>query len=547
MPDIGEQRDHEGWRFDIRLGNKIRLAFGVLLLVTLALAWYFHDSVEWYERDVREIALGNMVLQDYQTLVNRTWRLLNDMQEAVSGELKFDPQASQRAAEGLHETADAIRRDITELASLRGESGAADELERLADIEQVVGQIFGVGDEIAASLAAGQTRAAASALQRLHDEGRVTQFAQMTDSAIADHGEAARRSQVAAVDLAGYITGILPILMTIVVVVTLTLVWLFSRGLTRSVRTLLQGAAAFSTGELAYRIPDLREREFRLLGEALNGMAHELAEHRARLDLAKVRLESVVEERTKALKQSNERLEAIDDNRRQLLADISHEFRTPLTVILGEAEIALRAKGKGITAYRDALRRILEQAQQTTRLVEDLLFIARAEVGESRLDLGEVPVADILDSVCKDFTGRANAKNIKINRQFGDNKPILFADPGRLRQVFAVLVDNALKYSNEGGEVEVGLENGADTATVTVSDRGIGLSNEDLKHVFERYYRSKRAESHESGTGLGLPVAKAIVEAHGGEISLQPRIGGGATCTVRLPLKRELEEAACES
>jgi signal transduction histidine kinase len=385
---------------------------------------------------------------------------------------------------------------------------------------------------------------AAAELGRLLGEGRVALFEQMVDSAINDQAVLVTRSQRGAIDLAGYITGLLPMLMAALIGVTLFIAWLFTRSLTRSVRVLHDGATAFGSGDLGYRIPELREVEFRRLGEEFNTMARELAEHRARLDDANIKLEAVVEERTRALKTSNEKLAAIDDNRRQLLADISHEFRTPLTVIQGEAEIALRGSGKSDDDYRDSLRRILEQSRQTTRLVDDLLFIARAEVGESRLDLGESAIADVLDRVCDDFTSKADGKGIRINRRLPDSRPVLVADSGRLGQVFSILIDNALKYSASGQEVDVALENGADAVTVTVSDRGIGLSEEELKHVFLRFYRSKKAEGHDGGTGLGLPVAKAIVEAHGGEISLELRVGGGITSKVRLPLDRGLGEGA---
>ena len=113
-----------------------------------------------------------------------------------------------------------------------------------------------------------------------------------------------------------------------------------------------------------------------------------------------------------------------------------------------------------------------------------------------------------------------------------------------LRQVFGILLDNAVKYSRDGEEVEVVLESESDTVVISVSDRGIGLTKEELKHVFIRFYRSKDAEGHETGSGLGLPVAKAIVEAHDGEIALEPRPGGGITSRVRLPLNRELGASA---
>ncbi len=544
--------DNVGLKHGTRFARKLHAAFAAMLVVILALAWYFYDSVQWYERDIQRIALGNRVLQNYQSLAVQTWQLLNTMDRAVTAAQSahqaeagaitpaaHDAQAWATAERSLRDTAAAIRRDIRAEAELR-EPGTADDsagrLERLADIEQVLGQILQAHEAVSQNLQAGQPEAAAEMRSYVQEAGLVALFGQMTDSAIADRREEVRRAQAGAIGLASYLSGLMPLFAVALIVLTVAMAWLFSRSLTRSVRALQDGALAFRSGDLSYRIPELGESEFRRLGEEFNSMARELAEHREQFKEAQVRLEAMVEERTRALKTSNEKLETIDDNRRQLLADISHEFRTPMTVIQGEAEIALRSDGKRAGPYRESLQRILDQVVQTTRLVDDLLFIARAEVGESRLNLADAPVAELLDAVCADFSAAARRKSITLNRDIPETGPVVTADTGRLRQVFSILVDNALKYSHEGGEVDVGLVNGADTVTITVADRGIGLSAEELQHVFERYYRGSKATGHESGTGLGLPVARAIIEAHSGEISLEPREGGGLKSTVRLPV-----------
>lgn len=520
-----------------RFARKLHAAFAAMLLVILALAWYFYDSVQWYEHDIQRIALGNQVLQNYQSLAAQTWQAVNATGRASPD--VHDPQAWAAEADSLRTTVQAIRTGIQSDAAWR-EPGAPDDsaarLERLAGIERVLDQILQTRAEVSEHLQAGDAEAAAEARARLHDAGLVALFSQMTRQAIAERGEAVRQAQVGAIGLAGYLSGLMPLFAVALIALTVAMAWLFSRSLTRSVRALHDGALAFSSGDLSYRIPELSEAEFRRLGAEFNTMARELAEHREQFREAQVRLEAMVEERTRALKTSNEKLEAIDDNRRQLLADISHEFRTPLTVIQGEAEIALRGKNEQAGPYRESLERIVEQVRQTTRLVDDLLFIARAEVGEPRLNLSDAPVAELLEAVCADFTAAAERKEITLTREIPDVGPVVTADTGRLRQVFSILVDNAVKYSNEGGEVDVALVNDSGNVTVTVADRGIGLGEEELKHVFERYYRGSKAAGHEGGTGLGLPVARAIVEAHGGEIFLESREGGGLRSTVRLPV-----------
>jgi signal transduction histidine kinase len=288
----------------------------------------------------------------------------------------------------------------------------------------------------------------------------------------------------------------------------------------------------------------LREREFWRLGEAFNTMARELSDYRKNLHDINVSLEATVEERTRALRTSNRKLANVDINRRKLLADISHEFRTPLTVIRGESEIALRGENKNMNDYRASFKRIMEQADNTTRLVDDLLFIARVDAGEPRLRIQPVAIASMIDATCEEFSANAEQKGISIKQSCEDKKAIVRGDAGRLRQVFAILADNALRYSNHGGSVQVELTRSDTEVCVSFRDNGIGLSEEEAEMAFERFYRGDKAEEHASGTGLGLPVAKAIVEAHNGSIKLEGKMGEGATATVTFPVENRLRVVA---
>jgi len=320
--------------------------------------------------------------------------------------------------------------------------------------------------------------------------------------------------------------------------------WLFSRSLTRSVNELHHGAEAFSNDDLNHRIPELHEREFEQLGMAFNTMARQLAEQSAAMRDSNIRLEAIVEERTRALKCSNETLELVDENRRKLLADISHEFRTPLTVIRGESEIALRGKVKTKAEYRETLERIMEQADQTTRLVDDLLFIARADAGEPRLKVRLLSLNDLLTATCADFAALADKSGISIELELGNDEITLMGDAGRLRQVFSILIDNALRYSSQHGTVTLSLGRDEKEIVVKVKDTGIGLTEDEVRQAFKRFFRGDKAQSHARGTGLGLPVAKAIVEAHKGKIVLEGKPGEGALAIVTFPAEERIEAVA---
>jgi len=288
----------------------------------------------------------------------------------------------------------------------------------------------------------------------------------------------------------------------------------------------------------------LQEKEFEHLGDAFNTMADELAGYRTSMHDSNVRLEAVVDERTRALKSSNDMLAMVDKNRRKLLADISHEFRTPMTVIRGEAEIAMRGKAKTEEEYRETLERIVEQSDRATRLVDDLLFMARADAGEPRLKVRPVSVDSLLGPVCSDFSTKAEKSKVTLRQSFSDENSVVMGDAGRLRQVFAILIDNALQYSEPGDTVEVCLKRSNREVIVTVRDNGIGLTEEEARQAFQRFFRGGQAQGHARGTGLGLPVAKAIVEAHKGSITLEGEQGEGAVATVVLPAEDKLKAVA---
>jgi len=266
-------------------------------------------------------------------------------------------------------------------------------------------------------------------------------------------------------------------------------------------------------------------------------MATDLQAHQQALQDAHANLEKVVEERTEELSQANQTLRNIDEKRRGFFADISHELRTPLTIIRGEGEIALRGANKRVPDYKQSIARIVEQAKHLSLLVNDLLFIARQGAGAARLNLQQVDLGELVEKVCGDAEVLADAKSVHVACDVnGAAHDMVTGDPARLRQLFLVLLDNAVRYSKSNGEVKVGIERTGGEVTVRVSDRGIGIPEDELENIFERFRRAGNAMEHSAeGLGLGLPVAKAIVEAHKGRIEMASRLGEGTTVTIALP------------
>jgi two-component system OmpR family sensor kinase len=527
-----------------RFSRKLHLAFGTMLIITLALAWYFYDSVQWFEHDVERITIANSVLNDYRTVSALGARKLSLIEESTDKSEISDLPHWHDIDRRLRAAISAIRQSLAEESALQNVNQNIDGLANLDELEGLIESIIGSGEFIKLALETQQTGAAQAESERLYNEGTAEIFNVLMGEILAARAKELGDANTETISLAHYITGVLPLFMLALAGFTALIIWLFSRSLTRSVNVLYHGAKTFTGGDLNHRIPELQEKEFGRLGEAFNIMARELADHRVSMHDSNVRLEAVVEERTRALKSSNDMLAMVDENRRELLADISHEFRTPLTVIRGEAEIAMRGKTKTPAEYHKTLERIVDQTDQTTRLVDDLLFIARADAGEPRLKIRPVSVGSLLDVVCADFTATAEQQQINILHEPANDTAVVMGDDGRLRQVFSILIDNALRYSNAGGKVEVRLKRQDQKIIVTVRDSGIGLTIEEARQAFQRFFRGGQAQGHARGTGLGLPVAKAIVEAHKGSITLEGKPGEGAWATVVLPAEDKLKAVA---
>jgi heavy metal sensor kinase len=218
---------------------------------------------------------------------------------------------------------------------------------------------------------------------------------------------------------------------------------------------------------------------------------------------------------------------------RRFTADASHELRTPLTAIRTEAEVAL-ARPLDPADSQQLLGSILEECDRLTRLTDQLLALAREDAAAARQAHEPVDLAALVRGVVDTMRPLAEARGQRLRLE-ADGVEVR-GDEARLREVFYNLVDNAIKYTPEGGEIEVRSGRAGREAVVTVRDTGVGIPPEHLPRVFDRFYRVDRARSREQGgTGLGLSIACSIVTAHGGTIKLDSAPGCGTTCTVTLP------------
>ena len=225
------------------------------------------------------------------------------------------------------------------------------------------------------------------------------------------------------------------------------------------------------------------------------------------------------------------RLEGTFDAQQRLVADVSHDLRTPLTTIQGNLDLLRRGAIEDPTMRGEALRAIGDETARMRRLVSDLLLLAQADAG-LKLHLQPVEVDTLLLEVYRQ--AQVMAQGVKV-RLGAEDQAVVLGDNDRLRQLLLNLVDNALKYTAAGGEVTLTLRRQAGWVQVGVEDTGMGIAAEDLPHIFERFYRTDRSRGRTAGSGLGLAICKWIADAHGGRLEVESQVGVGSVFALWLP------------
>jgi two-component system phosphate regulon sensor histidine kinase PhoR len=225
----------------------------------------------------------------------------------------------------------------------------------------------------------------------------------------------------------------------------------------------------------------------------------------------------------------------LETMRRDFVANVSHELKTPLTSIKGFTETLLEGAWRDEKNVQHFLGIIREHAQRLDNLVNDLLSLAHMEVKDISLDKSEIKIKELVDEILAGFSAQLKKRHIQAHNDL-PLKLSVKAHQDKLNQVFTNLVDNAIKFNKEGGSVRIYSRESADLIKIIVEDTGIGIPPKDLSRIFERFYRVDKGRSREmGGTGLGLAIVKHIVELHGGMVGVESNEGLGATFWFSLP------------
>jgi two-component system sensor histidine kinase BaeS len=279
---------------------------------------------------------------------------------------------------------------------------------------------------------------------------------------------------------------------------------LLSRGVVAPVRVLTTASRRIADGHFGERVESSGSDELGQLAHSFNQMA--------------------------------EKLEQVEDLRRQLIGDVSHELRTPLTTIRGSMEGLLDGV---LPAAPETYQHIYQEADRLARLVDDLQELSRVEAGAYPLEIHPVAVSTLVQTVLKRFTAQAQANGIELSSDLPQDLPAVLADQDRIIQVLTNLVGNALQYTPEGGQVTILAARHGDEIHISVVDTGLGIPAEHLPHLFTRFYRVDKSRSRQAGggSGIGLTIARHLVEAHGGHIrATSEGDGKGSTFTFTLKM-----------
>ncbi len=528
---------------------KMAISIAAMLIFVLALGatllWGTQKSDYFFKRS----EYSHEVLDAYQQLSVETDRFFHEHLSIIAlSPAKYslsNDHSYRRVQVALDNLKQVIQAEINFLISTaghEGESARIKQLEnsRLEELEGFLEEGLRLSIKAHQLKQSGKSQEAYLLMEEVFFEIITDKFWPVIDIAVQsemDQAHAASMQESATIAQQRSIAIIVSIL---AIVAAISIGLLLYLRLTRPINGLIEGTEKYAAGELTHRVEVISQDEFGKLAKQFNNMADALYKQHTELMDSRANLEIQVKERTKELHDAYRRLKAIDKSRRQFFADISHELRTPLTIIRGEAEVTLRGREKPVSEYTGALKRITELTGQMGKLVEDLLYLARAGAVEMQYEPDEVELNELVQQCHHDAQSLAQEKRLSISLYVADAELYVIGDRIRLRQLLHILIDNACHYSKQHGTVELKLEQGGQNAIISITDNGIGIPEEDLERVFERFYRTKSAQDKsEHGTGLGLPLAKAIAETHNGSIKLVSKKDEGTTAIVSLPLTNE--------
>jgi signal transduction histidine kinase len=270
-----------------------------------------------------------------------------------------------------------------------------------------------------------------------------------------------------------------------------------------------------------------------LLSHLASKESNEITLNNALLEHMNRELEDSVKQRTEAFERANHQLIKIDKMKDELIGIINHELKTPITCVLSSVEVI---KARGTEKFDESQKKltdiIFKSGQDMLKLTNDLLDLSKIESDNIELHPENFPIINLIEEIVQGLKPIADKKNVKLATFVPDNVSTVYGDPDRLKQVLFNLIDNAIKYSNDGGTIEISVKSDNNKIMFEVTDHGVGIKPDHINDIFNKF--SKHSAGYK-GTGLGLYIAKSFIEAHKGNLSVSSEYGKGAKFTFFIP------------
>ena len=311
-----------------------------------------------------------------------------------------------------------------------------------------------------------------------------------------------------------------------------------ARRMTRPIRLIQEGATRIGEGALDERIHVDTGDELEQLAGEFNRMA-------ARLQNSYATLEQRVEDRTRDLVEAHDQLERVSNEKTRFLANMSHELRTPLNAIINFADVLRDGSSGPLSPKQLSYAQDIHVAgQHLLDLITDILDLAKIEAGRIDLNMTTVDVVESLEAALQVVRERAKGKGVELRLEADPEVGCIEADARKLRQILFNLLTNAVRFTTPGGSVTIKAARHPDEVEIAVIDTGVGIDPADHERIFQEFEQAGSWEQRKEGTGLGLPLARRMIELHGGSLSLVSSPGRGSTFTVRLPLRPATSNAS---
>lgn len=490
------------------------LAFAIVALVMVFLAgaltiW----STRITASNIVQLNMANALLTEHWKLSDNSYRLFKQFTD----ELLFGQSANQSLVRNkralISESIDNIRTLEEQQRAALGAVATKGTIEDTQELDALIEEILEGFDSV---ITAPTSTASAQQIRYLLEEQVDNRFREAINAAVHRQTTIVNSLNSDIENLHHNISWSALVITILAFIAAFFGSYALIRNISIPVDFLKKAAESFASGNLDYRVHRGFDREFDAISAAFNEMAQHLSQEKVLRDKLNSQLEFEVRKRTNELTELNDTLQKNDAARRSFLADVSHELRTPLTIIRGETQVALRQGSKASAGdYQIVLDSVHEQSLLLSRLVDDLLFIARTDANNLQLNMVKSELNGLIEDTMRSFERQAAKHGITLNYQTSQEHIIASVDKERFQQLLRILLDNAIKYSPTDTLVEIVSSASKDDVVISVRDQGPGVNEEELPFIFDRFYRSQRMRLEQpAGSGLGLSIAKSISDAH---------------------------------